>query len=64
MTHFKDGLAPVTPETTGGMEKRRGNGSPTPRAAGSGKSPIRAALTAREDELPQNRLLGTYHFSI
>ncbi len=54
MTHIKEGFAPLTPETAAGIEKRRGDGSPTPRTAEGRKSPIRAAFTAWEDELPQN----------
>ncbi len=54
MTRFKKLFTPLTPETTAGIEKRRGDGSPAPRMAENGKNPIRAALTAEEDELPSN----------
>ncbi len=51
--HIKEGFAPLTPETTGGMENE-GAIACLPNGPQSGRSPIRAALKAREDELVHN----------
>ncbi len=49
MTQIKDRLAPLTPETSEVREKTKGDGSPTPKAAGQGKSPKIVPLATREE---------------
>ncbi len=51
MTHFKDRLAPLTPETSEVREKTKGDGLPTPQAAGQGKSPKIVPLPTVEERL-------------
>ncbi len=54
MTHIKEGLAPLTPETSAETGKRRKLGSPTPRAAESWENRVSETRTAFPDGLLQN----------
>ncbi len=56
MTQIKDRLAPLTPETSEVREKTTGDDTPTPQAAGQGKSPKIVPLPTREERLSPNRL--------
>ncbi len=49
MTQIKDRLAPLTPETSEVCEKTKGDGSPTPQAAGHGKGRKIVPLATREE---------------
>ncbi len=56
MTQIKDRLAPLTPETSEVREKTTGDDTPTPQAAGQGKSPKIVPLLTVGESLRQNRL--------